>query len=184
MASRSPALELDMAAETITGKHLASRVAGKRSPNLSGAIYGTIVATAVVAGLGERSSVSAPRALWILLASGVFFWAAHVYASLLAQRLQAHQRTKGIDLRSVLAREWPVFYSSLPLAIPLCLGWLGVFGGHVALGVATFVGVLTLAAWGIGFSRREGYGIAGIAAAASINAAVGLLIVGLKVAIR
>jgi hypothetical protein len=163
---------------------LPSRVAGRRSPNLVGAVYGTIVATAVVAGLGDRPSVSAPRALGILLASGVFFWAAHVYASLLAQRVQEHRRTKRADLRRAMSREWPLFYSSVPLAVPLALAWLGVFGGHVALGVATFVGVMTLAAWAIGFCRREGYGLVGIAAAASMNPGVGLLIVGLKVAIR
>ena len=172
-----------MATEAISVKHVASRVAGKRSPNLPGAIYGTIVATAVVAGLGERASVSPPRALAILLASGVFFWAAHVYASLLAQRIEGHRRTNRGDLRRALAREWPLFYSSLPIAVPLALAWPGVLGGHLALGFATFVGVLTLAAWGIRFSRREGYGATGIVAAASINAGVGLLIVGLKVAI-
>ena len=173
-----------VASDAITVKHVASRVAGKRSPNLAGAIYGTIVATAVVAGLGERASVSAPRALAIVLASGVFFWAAHVYASVLAHRIEEHRRTKRADLRRALARDWPLFYSSLPIALPLALAWFGVFGGHLALGIATFVGVLTLAAWGIRFSRREGYGAAGILAAASINAGVGLLIVGLKVAIR
>jgi hypothetical protein len=173
-----------MTTETITVKHLASHVAGRRSPNLAAAIYGTIVATAIVAGLGERASVSPRRALWILLASGLFFWAAHVYSSLLAQRIQSRRRTRRADVRNTLSREWPLFYSSFPLAVPLVLGWLGVFSGHVALGVATFVGVATLIAWGIRFSRREGYGLAGIVAAASVNAAVGLFIVGLKVAVR
>jgi hypothetical protein len=173
-----------MATETITVGRLASRVAGRRSANLAGAIYGTIVATAVVAGLGERASVSPRRALWILLASGLFFWAAHVYSSLLARRIQSRRRTTRADVRTALSREWPLFYSSFPLAVPLVLGWAGVFSGHLALGVATFVGVLTLVGWGIVFSRREGYGLTGIVAAASINAAVGLFIVGLKVAVR
>ena len=77
-----------MAVETTTIRSRASlRLAGRRSSNLAGAIYGTIVATAVVAGLDEKNTVSAARAFWILLASGVFFWAAHVYAFLLADRL-------------------------------------------------------------------------------------------------
>ena len=87
-------------------------------------------------------------------------------------------------IRSALSREWPLFQSSLPLAVPLVLGWLGIFGAESALGLATFVGVMTLVGWGIGFARREGYRLAGIAAAASINAAVGLLIIGLKVGLR
>lgn len=49
--------------------------------------------------------------------------------------------------------------------------------------LATFVGVVALVGWGISFARREGYGVAGIVGAASINAAFGLLIIGLKVAV-
>jgi hypothetical protein len=34
-------------------KYVPSRVAGRRSPNLAGVIYGTILATALVAGYGQ-----------------------------------------------------------------------------------------------------------------------------------
>lgn len=173
-----------MTTETISGRHLASRVAGRRSPNLAGAIYGTIVATGIVAGMGERHEVSAGRALWILLASGVFFWAAHVYASLLATRIVSRRPTSWVDVRSTLWHEWPLFQASLPLAVPLVLALFGVFAPHMALGVATVVGVLALVAWGVAFARHEGYGLSGIVAAASLNAAVGLFIVALKVAVR
>ena len=79
-----------MAAATTTVKSLASlRLAGRGSSNLAGAIYGTILATAVVVGLDGKSTVSPARAFWILLATGVFFWAAHVYAFLLADRCMA-----------------------------------------------------------------------------------------------
>ena len=173
-----------MTAEPLTVKVLASRVSGRRSPNLAGAIYGTIVATAVVAGLGERPSISPQRALWILLASGVFFWAAHAYASLLAKRIQEHRRTKRADVRVALTRDWPLFQSSVPLAVPLVLGSLDILGDRTALALAAAVGVVTLIALGISFARREGYGLAGIVATASINAAVGVFIIGLKVALR
>jgi hypothetical protein len=159
------------------------RLAGRSSSNLAGAIYGTIVSTAVVAGLDEKSSVSPARAFWILLASGVFFWAAHVYAFLLADRLHGHHRMKRDDVRRVMSREWPLFQSSFPLAVPLAMGSLGIIDGDSALGLATLVGVASLAAWGILFSRREGHGLGGIVGAASANAAVGLLIIGLKLAV-
>lgn len=173
-----------MTGEPLTVKVLASRVSGRRSPNLVGAIYGTIVATAIVAGLGERPSVSPSHALWILLASALFFWAAHVYATLLADRIQERRRTKRADVRRALSKDWPLFQASVPLAVPLVLGWLGVLGDRTALAFATGVGVVTLGALGIGFARREGYGLAGIVACGSINAAVGLFIIGLKVALR
>jgi hypothetical protein len=142
------------------------------------------VATAIVAGLGERTSLSATRALWILLASALFFWAAHVYAALLAQRIQRRIPTTWADVRGLTARESPLFYSSLPLALPLVLSWFGFLAGHMALGVATLVGVVALVGWGVAFSRREGFGLTGVVAAASVNAAVGVLIVGMKLAVR
>ena len=163
-------------------EHVPSPLAGRRSPNLAGAIYGTIVATAVVAGL-DKSDVPSLRAFCVLLATGLFFWGAHVYSFLLADRIQGHHRMRRDDVSRVISREWPLFQSSFPLAVPLAAGWLGIVGADVALTLALLVGVATLVGWGIAFSRGEGSGPAGILAAATVNAAVGLLIVGLKVAL-
>lgn len=157
------------------------RLAGRGSRNLAGAIYGTIVATAVVAGLDEKNSDSPARALWILLASGVFFWAAHVYAFLLADRLHGRHRMKRDDVSRVMSREWPLLQSSFPLAVPLALGSVGIIDDEAAFSLATFVGVASLVAWGVLFSRREGHGLVGIVGAATANAVVGLFIIGLKV---
>ena len=117
-----------MTTGTATVRFLASRTAGRRSPNLPGAIYGTIIATAVVAGLGEAGSVSSERALAILLGTGAVIWAAEVYSSLLAGRIR-RRRTSRDDVSRVMSREWPVFLASLPLTVPLVLGWIFVVVG-------------------------------------------------------
>jgi hypothetical protein len=166
----------------IKAKRLPSRVAGRRASNLVGAIEGTIVATAVVAGLSE-SSVPSFRALWILVATGTFFWVAHVYADLLAARIKGHHRMSGEDVIEVMSREWPLLQASLLLAVPLALGVLDILSRDAALGLSILVGITALIAWGIVFSRREGHGVAGIVGAASMNAAVGLVIVSFKVAV-
>ena len=70
------------------------------------------------------------------------------------------------------------------LAVPLAFGALGILNPEAALDMAMAVGVAALFAWGVVFSRREGHGLAGIIAAASLNATVGLIIIGLKVALR
>jgi hypothetical protein len=44
--------------------------------------------------------------------------------------------------------------------------------------------VAALVGWGVVFSRREGHGFAGVVGAATVNATVGLLIIGLKVVVR
>jgi hypothetical protein len=170
--------------ERIRERRLPSRVAGRRSPNLVGSIEGTLIATAVVATIDASDSGSPFRAFWLLLATGTFFWIAHVYADLLASRIKGHHRMKRDDVAHVLHREWPLLQASLLLAVPLALGVLGIVSGALALDLALTVGVIALIGWGVVFARREGHGLAGVIAAASINAAVGLIIVGLKVAIR
>jgi hypothetical protein len=172
-----------IAAHTATARSLASRTAGRRSPNLAGAIYGTIIATAVVAGLDEATSVSSGRALAILLGTGLVIWAAQVYASVLAGHIQRHRGLRPNDMSRVIFREWPVFQASLPLAVPLVLGWTGVLGSGTAVGLATLSGVAALIGWGINLARREGYGAGGIAAVATMNAVLGLFIIGLKSAL-
>jgi hypothetical protein len=170
--------------DRIKAKHLPSRVAGKRSPSLVGAIEGTIIATAVVAGLDESDSVSPARALWVLVATGTFFWVAHVYADLLADRIKGHHRMRRDAVVAVMAREWPLLQSSFVLAVPLALGALGALRADIALDVSWLLGVAALVGWGIVFSRREGHGFTGVVGAAALNAGVGLLIVGFKVALR
>lgn len=168
----------------IKAQHLPSRVAGRRSPSLVGAIEGTIIATAVVAGLDEADTVQPGRALWILLATGTFFWVAHVYADLLADRIKGHHRMSRDAVRAVISREWPLLLSSFVLAVPLALGAVGALRDGIALDVSWLLGVAALVGWGIVFSRKEGHGFTGVIGAAALNAAVGLLIVGFKVALK
>jgi hypothetical protein len=164
-------------------KYVPSRVAGRRSPNLAVLIYGTILATAGVASLHGSGSVTSARALGIILATGAVIWAARVYAYLLAERLQEKRRLQLRDVWRIGAREWPIFQATLPLSLPLALGALGILGRSAAFSFATLVGVAMLIGWGIVFSRRAGYGAAGLIGAAAVNALVGLLIVGLELAI-
>jgi hypothetical protein len=169
-------------ATRIRAKKLPSRVAGRRSPNLAGAIDGTIVATAVVAGLGEAEATPL-HALLLLAATGTFFWAAHVYAYLLAGRIHGHHRMGGADVRRVMLLEWPQLQASVPLALPLAAGALGLIDTGTSLSLALLVGVLTLVGWGVVFARREGQGPGGVVVVAFLNASVGLLIVALKAAL-
>jgi hypothetical protein len=168
----------------IKEKHLPSRVAGKRSPSLVGAIEGTIIATAVVVGLDESDSVTPLRGFWILVATGTFFWVAHVYADLLADRIKGHHRMGRHAVIAVMGREWPLLQSSFVLAIPLALGAIGVLSAHLAFDLAWLGGVAALVGWGVVFARKEGHGVTGIVVAAALNAAVGLVIVGFKVVVK
>ena len=62
--------------------------------NLAGAIYGTILATSVVAGLSEGSQVDHGPGALVVLATSLVFWIAHVYAGVLGQHLE---RRRGLS---------------------------------------------------------------------------------------
>ena len=61
----------------------------------------------------QSDSGSPFRAFWILLATGTFFWVAHVYADLLAARIKGHHRMRRHDVAHVMHREWPLLQASL-----------------------------------------------------------------------
>src|SRR4051812_21628010 len=145
----------------IRAKKLPSRVAGRRSPNLAGAIEGTIIATAVVAGLGKAEATPI-HALFLLAATGTFFWAAHVYALLLAGRIHGQHRMRPGDISTVISLEWPLLQAGSPLTVPLLAGAFGIIGDALSLSLALLVGVLMLVAWGVLFARREGHRPGGV----------------------
>ena len=135
-------------------RRLPSRLVGRRASNLVGTIEGAIVATALVAGLDEADTVSPARALWLLFATGTFFWLAHAYADLLAGRIQGHYRMNREDIVRVVARERHLFQAALPLAVPLVLGAVGLLSDGQALNLAWLVGVRRWSA-GASFSHAE-----------------------------
>lgn len=75
--------------------------------NLSGAIYGTITAGALLAveSAYRQTLAQAVSALAITLA---LYWLAHTYASLLEQRLRTATRWTPRDFLTGLVHEWPI----------------------------------------------------------------------------
>ncbi|MDX6650763.1 MAG: hypothetical protein QOJ97_2714, partial [Solirubrobacteraceae bacterium] len=55
-----------------------------RRVNLAGTIYGTVIATALVAGLSEDPDLSPGEIAVSVLSTMIAFWIAHAYAELLA----------------------------------------------------------------------------------------------------
>ena len=118
------------------------------------------------------------------MATGTFFWIAHVYADLLADRIKGHHRMG----RHAIGTVWPGNGRSSSRAS--CSPFRSrsaprrALSAQLALDLAWLGGIAALVGWGVVFSRKEGHGLVGIIVAATLNAAVGLVIVGLKVAVR
>jgi hypothetical protein len=90
-------------------KAAARRTLAALSPerNLSGTIYGTITAGALLAAESayRQTLLQAASALGTTLA---LYWLAHTYASLLEQRLRTAQRWTARDFVTGLLHEWPI----------------------------------------------------------------------------
>jgi hypothetical protein len=152
-----------------------------KGARIAGAIYGTLLATAVAAGLAGNESIGAAEGLAAVLVTNLVFWAAHAYADLVALRLERGIRPSVAAIKGILDEEWPMVQSAWPIAVILLLGWLGVLERGAAYALALAAGVVAMALWGITYARREGARWPGMALSALINVGLGLIVVALKV---
>jgi hypothetical protein len=162
---------------------MASEEAARRDENVEGAIYGTILATSIVAGLGAKD-VAPSDGIVVLLVTGAAFAAAHVYARVLAHRIEGRHRPSLAGLLEEARHDWPVVQATFPPAVVLALGWAGALGPDTAYTIAAWIGVAALFGWGLWLAYREGYGLVSGIVVAGVNAAFGVVIVLLKILIE
>ena len=154
---------------------------GRYEANLAEGIYGTILATALVAGLSEDPVLSPGEAAVTLLVTCAVFWLAHTYSEMLARPDRGLTLT---ELRRTAAQEGALLESAILPVAALSAGWEGFLPRQVAFNTAIGVGVASLFAVGILLARREGYGAGGTVIAGLLSAVCGLLIVVLKVLVE
>jgi hypothetical protein len=152
-----------------------------RGARIAGAIYGTLLATAVVAGLSGNASVSAGRGLAAVIVTNVVFWVAHAYADLVALRLECRVRPGRAAVMAILSKEWPMVQSAWPASAILLLGWIGVLQRDTSYSLAIDAGIVAMAVWGLTYAKREGARWPGMILSALVNVALGLVVVALKV---
>ena len=109
--------------------------------NPRGAIYGTIVASAVIA--GSSAGGKSPDAILILtVATLLVFWLAHVYAHFIDHEVR-HDRTRWKALASIMGQELSMVAApALPILL-LLLGALGLLYEPLAVRLSLWSLVLT-----------------------------------------
>ncbi|MFD2081968.1 hypothetical protein [Actinopolymorpha cephalotaxi] len=142
-------------------------------------MYGSLLAGSVVAGAGAGDHPVAPLDLGIaVLATGVVFWLAHVYARLMGSTDQPDLPMARV--RAVARHEWPIVQAAFPPSVPAfagaLLGWPANLTSWLALAVAVAGGVL----WAVVATVRAGAGRSVIVLSAFVNLVLGLAIVGVK----
>jgi hypothetical protein len=143
------------------------------------AIYGTIIATAVIGAGAGYTPLN--KVLALTVATLVIFWLAHVYTQTLAHHLRGGTRLRWATVKEAMAEEGPMLFAPALSVVFLLLGVLGLLEDHTATRLAIWAGVAQLAGWGIVYARRQGWGWRTAAVAGAINGAFGLVIVVLEV---
>jgi hypothetical protein len=155
----------------------------RRAEQLAGGIYGTIVVAGLLAATGPDDSPEIwPTALWVLV-TVVVFWLAHSWSRSIARRATGLAAESGGMLQS-LGHHWPLVQSAFPpLAVMLVAALFGA-DEETAILLAAWSCVLLLAAWGVAVGRQEHDSPARIALTSLGCAALGLLMVVLKIVIH
>jgi hypothetical protein len=150
----------------------------------TGAIYGTILVTALVAGLSEDPDYSDEDILISVVATAIVFWLAHVYAHVLGDRLEGGTHRLRELVRTAAGAESPLVYAAVLPCAALVLGLAGAWSRNTSVTIAVWLGVASLAAYGFRFGRRLGHGIPTSTLSAVANAFAGVVIVILKIVIH
>ena len=129
------------------------RSAGRESV-AAGEIYGTVVYLAVVV-LLEEDQATALEAIDILLATGIVFWLAHVYAHLVPQLAAAGRLTFGPFLKTASQQLGILSVAVIPI-VPLALAAINVMPLATAYKVAEAAGLLALGTFALRQARRAG----------------------------
>jgi hypothetical protein len=147
---------------------------------LAGFVYGTIVALAVLIA-GARAYPDEPGHIAALvLITSVVFWLAHVYAHALGESVARNRRVTLAELRSVGRHEAAVIEAALLPVAALLLGAIGILSATAAVWLALATGLVVLAAEGVLFARLERLGWLGTLVIVSVNLALGVVLIGLK----
>ena len=111
------------------------------------------------------------------------FWVAHVYAETISQRV-AQDGRGARELRHLAEREWPMVQAALPAVVALTLAALGLWSREAGITIALGLGVVVLGGWGTAAGRRAGRSRRRSFLDGLGSAALGLLIILLKVLIH
>jgi hypothetical protein len=146
--------------------------------NASRAIYGTIVATALIGAVSAHENNPGRIALAVLVTLLVF-WLAHVYSGMLEHGLR-QQHAAPAALRATMADEFAMVEAPVLSIVILLLGWLGWLGDRLAINLALANGVVQLFLWGVAVARRWGRPRLAALVAGLVNAGFGMVIVLLE----
>lgn len=147
---------------------------------ISGTVYGTIVVMGTLAAGSDSRTVHAGRLAVLTAGTMIVFWLAHVYAEALDLSLTEDHRIQTAELLALARHELAIPAAAVLPVLVLVIGAAKVVPDSTAVWIAMGVGVVTLAAQGVRYSRIERLSLTASIVAIATNLGLGLAIVALK----
>jgi hypothetical protein len=148
--------------------------------NLAGSLYGLILVTSVLATL-EQDEERVGLMIVALVVTAAVFALAHAWADALSEAAKTRTPVDRHHLAYGIRHEWPIVQSALPASIVLALAASDLYTVGTGLWIATGVNVGLLFVWGGGLRQLAGGSAGQILLAGLSSAALGLLLMLLKV---
>jgi hypothetical protein len=146
--------------------------------NLAATLYGTVLATSVIATLPGAEGPAIVIAA--LLVTAIVFALAHAWAHVLARSAKNRVPVTRAAVAAGVKHEWPMVEAALPASAVVALALVDVYTIGTALWIATGVNVALLFVWGAVVRRIAG-GTPWIALRAGLVAgSLGLALAALK----
>ncbi|MCX4695448.1 hypothetical protein [Streptomyces sp. NBC_01408] len=148
----------------------------------TGAVYGSLLAASVVVGAGTLGSFPRLKLVLLLLCTGVVFWAAHVFARLFGARMVQHLSWRVV--RGTAREERPIIEAAVPPAVAAAISPLFGLDTQGMAWLALAVALAGQVGWATVAASRAGASGGLMVIAGGMNLFLGLIIVGLKVALQ
>lgn len=152
----------------------------ERGLRLGGFIYGTILTLSVIVA-GARAFPHSPSHIAAVVAiTSLVFWIAHVYAHALGHSVAHEERISFDELKVLARREASMIQAAVPPVVALLLGAVGLVRESVAIWAALAAGLVVLGVQGVVVARIERLGWLATTVVITLNLALGLSLVALK----
>ena len=150
--------------------------------NLAGSIYGLVLVGSVLATLGPQERIG--YMIVALVVTTIVFALAHAWAHALGASARSRRPVDMNAMRHSLRHEWTIVQAALPASAALVPAAFGLYSARTALWIALGVNVFLLFVWGAALRELAGGSRGDVLTAGAASAALGLLLVGLKVLVH
>jgi hypothetical protein len=151
--------------------------------NLAASVYGTILVSSVIVGLGE-ANLAAGAMMAALAVTALVFALAHAWSTALSHSADDREALRARHLVNGIRHEWPMVEAVAPALLALGLAALGLYSVKAGLWVALIANTVLLFVWGAVLRHRAAGTPMQFLTAGLTTAMLGLALVALKVLVH